>query len=466
MRVLLLHSNMFSFGQLPKAMEGQRGLNPPISLAYIASTTRQHGHDVRILDIDAEKISGPKLEKYIKNYKPDIVGFSVIINNLIETLYYAKMVKQIDPNITVVFGGVLMDLFPEDTMRYKYVDAGIIGEGEYSFPELLERLEKNRSPEDIAGVIFKKDGRLVKTQPRKPIEDLDSLPFPARDLLKNEKYVSLIAKRTPVTLFFTSRGCQFRCTYCSKPSFWYRWRFASPKYVVDEIEECLGLGINDIMIYDDTFTSNRKRAIEICREIKQRRLDLAWNIRTRVDLVDKPLLDILYKSGCYRISYGVESGDREMLKRYNRGISIEKMKRGFDLTHDAGIETLAYYMVGGPGETFQSIRNTFSLMHHLDADYVHITHVVPYPKTVIFDMALERKVADPDIWSHLSTLHYNTFPMFTDGELSREEIFKQVQAGYRGYYFRPKYIWKRFLKINSLPALWRHALAALSLILK
>jgi radical SAM superfamily enzyme YgiQ (UPF0313 family) len=123
-------------------------------------------------------------------------------------------------------------------------------------------------------------------------------------------------------------------------------------------------------------------------------------------------------------------------------------------------------MVGGPGETYQSIKRTFSLMHHLDSDYVHITHVVPYAHTKLFDMALERKVADPDVWRHLSTLHYDTFPMFTDGELSRQEIFKQVQAGYRGYYFRLNYIWRRFLKINSLPSLWRHAQAALSLILK
>jgi anaerobic magnesium-protoporphyrin IX monomethyl ester cyclase len=276
----------------------------------------------------------------------------------------------------------------------------------------------------------------------------------------------LIAKRTPITLFFTARGCPFKCSFCSKPSFWDRWRFSSPQRVVDEMEECLGLGINDIMIYDDIFTSNRKRVFDICHEIRTRRLDVAWNIRTRVDMVDKELLSVMQRSGCYRISYGVESGDPCMLARYNKGISISTIKQTFDMTRDAGIEILAYYMVGGPGETYQSIRNTFSAMHHLNADYVHITHVVPYPKTKLFDMAVERKVADPGIWKYLKTLHYDTFPMFTDGELSRQDIFKQVKQGYREYYFRPRYIWHRLMQLNNFQSIWRHIQAAFSLLRK
>jgi radical SAM superfamily enzyme YgiQ (UPF0313 family) len=466
MKVLLVYSSTFSFSQLPRAVEGQRGLNPPISLAYIAAATRVHGFDVRILDMDAERITIPKLERYIKDYKPNVVGFSVNISNLLENLYYAKRIKEIDPAIIVVFGGILMDLSPEDTIRFPYVDAGVIGEGELTFPAMLEALEKNKPLDGVAGIIYKAGKKVIKTQPRAPIDDLDTIPFPARDLLHNEKYVSLVAKRTPITIFFSSRGCPFQCTFCSKPSFWNHWRFASPRYVVDEMENCLSLGINDFMVYDDVFTANRKRVIEICHEIKRRRLDVAWNIRTRVDLVDKPLLEILHKSGCYRVCYGVESGDPQMLKTYNKGTSISKIERAFTMTREAGIEILSYYMVGGPGETYRSIQRTFSLMHRLNSDYVHITHVVPYSHTKLFDMALERKVADPDIWRHLSALHYDTFPMFTDGELSREEIFKQVQAGYHGYYFRPSYIWRRLLTINTLSSLWRHTQAALSLILK
>ncbi len=466
MKVLLIYSSTFSFSQLPRGVEGQRGLNPPISLAYIAAATRVHGFDVRILDMDAERITMPKLEQYIKDYKPNVVGFSVNISNLIENLYYAKKIKEIDPAITIVFGGILMDISPEDTIRFPYVDVGVVGEGEITFPAMLEALEKNKSFDSVAGLIYKAGNKLIKTQPRAPIENLDTIPFPARDLLHNEKYVSLVAKKTPITIFFSSRGCPFQCTFCSKPSFWHRWRFASPRYVVDEMENCLSLGINDIMVYDDVFTSNRKRVIEICHEIKRRRLDFAWNIRTRVDLVDKVLLEILQKSGCYRISYGVESGDAMMLKTYNKGTSISKIKKAFDMTREAGIEILSYYMVGGPGETFESIRNTFSVMHQLDSDYVHITHVVPYPKTKLFDMALERHVADPDVWRHLSTLHYETFPMFTDGVLSREEIFRQVKRGYREFYLRPQYVLKRLLKVNNAHSLWRYVLAALSVVLQ
>lgn len=466
MKVLLLYSNTFSFSQLPRAIEGQRGLNPPISLAYIAAATRDHGFDVRILDMDADRITVPRLERYIKDYKPNVVGFSVNISNLIDNLYHAKKIKEIDPTIRIVFGGILMDLSPAETMRFPHVDAGVIGEGEITFPAMLEALENNRPLESVDGIIYKEGNRLVKTRPRHPIENLDTIPFPARDLLHNEKYVSLVAKRTPITIFFSSRGCPFHCSFCSKPSYWNTWRFSSPRYVVDEMENCLSLGIKDIMMYDDVFTSNRKRVLDICREIKRRRLDVAWNIRTRVDLVDKPLLEVLHKSGCYRVCYGVESGDPGMLKIYNKGTSIETIKRAFTITRETGMEILSYYMVGGPGETYKSIRRTFSLMHQLDSDYVHITHVVPYEKTKLFDMALERNVADPDIWHNLSTLHYGSFPMFTDGELSREEIFRMVKAGYQGYYLRPGYIWRRLLKINTISSLWRHAQAALSIVKK
>jgi len=464
MKVLLVYTSTFSFSQLPRAVEGQRGLNPPISLAYVAAAARVHGFDVRILDMDAERITFPRLERFIKDYRPNVVGFSVNISNLIEILYLAKKIKEIDPGIVIVFGGILMDITPEDIIRFPHVDVGVVGEGELTFPAMLEAIDRNKPLESVAGLIYKDGKKLIKTQPRAPIENLDTIPFPARDLLHNEKYVSLVAKRTPVTLFFSSRGCPFKCTFCSKPSFWNHWRYASPRYVVDEMENCLSLGINDIMVYDDVFTSNRKRAIEICLEIKRRRLDVAWNIRTRADMVDKTLLDILHKAGCYRISYGVESGDPRMLKTYNKGTSISKIKRAFAMTRESGIEILSYYMVGGPGETFESIRNTFNVMHQLNSDYVHITHVVPYPKTKLFEMALERHVADPDVWRHLSTLHYETFPMFTDGALTREEIFRQVKRGYREYYLRPRYILRRLAKINNVQSLWRHAMAALSIV--
>ncbi|MHA1679900.1 MAG: B12-binding domain-containing radical SAM protein [Promethearchaeota archaeon] len=462
MRVLLIHTNTYSFGQLPQAMERQRGLNPPISLAYIAAVVPPP-HIVKILDMDAEGVKFSGLTSELEKFQPDVVGFSVIINNVIPVLTLSKIIKRHDSTIKIVFGGILMDLYPERTMAYPEVDIGVIGEGEQTFPELLDHLEASKPLDPIAGIIYKKGRKLIRTGPRPPLKKIDQIPFPARELLKNNKYKSLISRRSPVTIQFTSRGCPFHCTFCSKPSYWNAWRFHSPVYVVDEMEHLLSLGIKETMIYDDVFTSNRKRVIEICKEILRRELDISWNIRTRVDLVDERTLKWLHHAGCYRISFGVESGDPKMLLNYKKEINLKKVKNAFDLTRAAGMERLAYFMIGGPGETKRSIEHSIQVMRLIDPDYIHVTHVVPYPKTELFRMAVEQYHTDPEIWNHISTLDHDSFPMFDKDALSREEIFKSVKEMYRIFYYRPSFMLHQITSIQHANQLWAYFKAAIAL---
>jgi radical SAM superfamily enzyme YgiQ (UPF0313 family) len=465
MRVLLIHTNQFEFGQLPFEVERQRGLNPPISLAYIASAIRAAGHTVRILDMDAEKIHLFRLEKIIREFSPQIVGFSVMLNNFLITLKLSQFVKKIDPSIKIVYGGVQINLFPEESLKYSMVDIGVLGEGEFVFPQLLNAIESNQDLGNIPGIIYKGNNpkQIIKNNEVPPIKNLDSIQYPARDLLPIKKYTSLISQKNPVTILFTARGCPFQCTFCSKPSFWHNTRFHSPAYVANEFQSCVDLGIKEIMVYDDIFTANAKRVRNICYEIRARSIDVIWDVRTRVDLINRDILKWLKAAGCHRICFGVESGDPMMLKNYNKGITISQVKKAFDLTKSFDMEVLAYFMIGGPGETKKSIQRTYQVMKYLEPDYIHLTHVIPYPKTKLFDMALSRNATFPEVWLDLKNHSYERFPMFSDGELTRDEIFHYVSQGYRTFYYRPKYIWNKIKRIRSIHQLIQLIKGAISI---
>ena len=189
----------------------------------------------------------------------------------------------------------------------------------------------------VRGLVFKDGGEVINTGAPPLVDDLDSLPFPARDLTPYMKYYSLIAKTQPVTTMITSRGCPYRCLFCDRPHLGKRFRPRTAMNVVDEMEQCVGMGIREFLIYDDTFTVNRKRVLDICSEIKRRGLGIGWDVRARVDTITPDMLAAMKDAGCDRIHYGVESGSPEIIETLRKGITIEQVRRVFRQTKDAGI---------------------------------------------------------------------------------------------------------------------------------
>ncbi len=464
MKIFLIHTNNFSFGPLDKRVDLSRGLNPPISLAYIAASVRAANHEVKIIDMDAEKIGIKDLKNIIRKENPDLVGFSVMLNNFLVYNLLARYVKTINPLIIVVFGGIMVNLFPEEVIRKPWVDFGVIGEGESTFPLLINALETRKSVEDIPGLIYMQNGDIKKNGLAKPIQNMDSIPFPARDLLNNKSYSSVISRYSPITILFTGRGCQYHCTFCSKPDFWDHWRFFSPEYVIKELQQCSDLGIKEILIYDDVFTAYPKRVKTILTEIIKRKMDLKFDIRTRVDMINPSLLSLLKKAGCLRINYGVESGDPDILRIYRKEYSIDQVKTAFKLTKEYGMETLAYFMIGGPKESEASITRTFNLMKELDPDFLHLTYVVPYPKTQLFSMAVQMNLADEQFWLHEQNLKKEYPLMFTSPLLSQEKILGYVKKGYRQFYYRPKFIINQIARLRTFTQLKNYIKSALSII--
>ena len=322
MKILLINppSENTIEAEVPSVVSEERGHNPFLGLMYIASVLLKEADcKVEILDCQVEELNYENVRKEIVRRKPDLVGMTAMSFTLVDNLKVAQIAKETDNNIKVILGGPHPHIFPEETINLPNIDFLVLGEGEETVVELMKHIGNIKKLKETKGIVFKDHGRVINTGLRPLIMDLDKVPFPARALTHYKKYSSLLAKRTPITTMETSRGCPYKCIFCDRPHLGKVFRARSPKNVVDEIEECVNMGIKEILIYDDTFTINRQRVIDICKMIIEQKLDIGWDIRARVNTVDRELLHLMRKAGCQRIHYGVEAGNSSILEVLKKG---------------------------------------------------------------------------------------------------------------------------------------------------
>ncbi len=337
-----------------------------------------------------------------------------------------------------------------------------MGEGEETFKELLDRIGDKSQLRKVPGLVFKNGGKNINTGLRLPIKNLDEIPFPTRHLVPYLRYTSLLGKKSVVTSIFTSRGCPFNCSFCDRRHLGKVFRARSAKNVVDELEECTKMGIYEFLFYDDTFTVNKTRVIDICNEIIKRNLDIAWDIRTRVDIVDGEIIRHLKKAGCQGIHYGVEAGTEKILKVLNKGITINRVKEAFDLTKKYKIPILAYFMIGNPTETIDDIYTTFKFMKSLNPDYVHITILTPFPGTKIYRDAINARVIKKDYWKEFAENPTTDFVLpYWDEIFTRDELNVLLIKGYKIFYMRPSYIYKSMKSLRSFGEFKKKTIAGL-----
>jgi len=243
-------------------------------------------------------------------------------------------------------------------------------------------------------------------------------------------------------------------------------RFRSAQNVLAEIEECVNkYDLREFNFFDDTFTANRQRVLDICAKIKEKGLTIAWDIRTRVNTVDEELLRAIKAAGCQRIHYGVEAGTQKILNVLRKGITVEQVEKAFALTKKIGIQTAGYFMIGSPTETREDILATIKLIRKIDPEYVHISITTPFPATDLYRLALEQKVIASDCWKEFAQNPQSNFlPPLWEKELSRQELSALLKKAYRSFYLRPGYILKRLRQIKSPAELFQKAKAALRMI--
>jgi len=470
MKILLINPPRWNelVGKNPSIIEKHRGFNPPLGLLYLAASIRKNtGFDVEVLDTQPVKWTYPQLENHLKGREFNVVGITAMTFTLIDAYKTTRLIKKTMPRAKVILGGTHIHLFPSETMNLEGVDYGFMGEAEFSFVEFLKNLNSLPHTDEIPGLIYKDvDGKIIKND-FVPLDQLDDISFPERNLLNIKNYNSLLSRGTLSTTIVSSRGCPFRCAFCDRPlsPITSRFRYRSAKNVVDEIYECMELGIKDFLFYDDTFTVNKKRVLEICEEILSRNIEIRWDIRTRIDTVDEEMLELLKRAGCIAVHYGVEAGNDKILKVIKKGFTVEKVKEIFRLTKKVGIETLAYFMIGLPSERAEDIQDSFDFAKELKPDYVHFTIFSPYPGTELYYLGLEKGIIKKDIWREFSRNPEEGFkiPVWEEN-FTRDELYEMIVKFYKSFYLRPSYILRRSFKVKSKDEFIKKARAGLSVL--
>ncbi|MDP6506657.1 MAG: radical SAM protein, partial [Planctomycetota bacterium] len=351
LKVLLLYPprDYFISSGLPHLVEEDIGFYKPLGLLYLAACVKQKtGHEVQVIDCQLEGLHAADIEKIVEREKPDVIGMTALTLVLYDVYLAALAVKRGHPESWVVVGGPHASIYPEETALLPGVDIAVPGEGEMVFVDLLECIAKGRDLQAVQGLCFEKNGYICNTGEREVVSDLDDVPFPDRRSVPYQKYFSLVDSDELSTTMVTSRGCPSQCIFCDIPHKTFRDR--SAENIADEFEDILELGIREVYFYDDTFNLTRPRVINMCRELSRRDLPVRFAFRGRVKPLDEEMLDLLKEAGCERIQYGVEAGNDRILNILKKGVTVKEIQRAFDLTHKRGIKTVAYFMVGSPGE--------------------------------------------------------------------------------------------------------------------
>lgn len=316
---------------------------PPLQLACLAAGTRKEGFETIIVDSIANNWHMEATAKAIVDERPDYVGITSTTVSIHRAGKLAGLIKEQAPDIKVLIGGVHLSAMPVETMQtFPAFDIGVIGEGDITIVELLNALKNNTPLDDVNGIIFQNDGEFKKSAPRPLIRDLDSLPFPAWDLLpdlpKFYRPALQSVRRLPSTTVMTTRGCFGKCTFCSRTVFGNKIRAHSTDYVIDMIKHlCSKYGMRDFQIEDDSFLSFPSRVIDICRRIRDEKLNISWNCLARVDRIKPEILAEVKKAGCWQIQFGIESGSQNILDFIEKGITLEQIENAVRLKKEAGI---------------------------------------------------------------------------------------------------------------------------------
>jgi len=443
--------------RLPESIYKVQGIFPPLGLSYIASVLKKNNIDVEILDIPALNLTKAELNNLIAEKKPFLVGISCMSTTLHSAYEVAKLAKE--NKAFVIIGGPHLAAYPKETLLHDFIDFGSIGEAEFIILELIHALKKKKSHKSIKGLAYKEKGN-IKINSYRIVHNLDSLPFPARNLLPMDKYDCVITQK-PFTTMMTSRGCPFQCGFCFKQPSDKRYRLRNVNNVIAEMQHCIEkYKVKEIMFYDDSFTFNKNFVIQLCNEIIKKKIKINWEAPTRVNNIDDNLLKLMKKAGCIRLRYGVESGNQRVLNLMKKGITLEQVKRAFRITKQNKIETFAYFMIGYATETEKTMNNTIDLAKKLNPDWVMFTATTPLPNTELFDMAVKQNLVSKNYWRDY-TLDKKTkrIPYFV------KDADKWVQKAYRKFYLRPGFILNKIFSIRDIGTIKKYINGAKGIVL-
>lgn len=457
-------SFMFKSKRLGKGYGAVPGATAPLGILYVAAVLRESGHDVTFVDGIFHR-EDEWIEK-IKEINPDFIGVNAVSVFWEKTKGLAKKLKEEIPGAKIGIGGTHVTGIGPSALIEKgseSIDFLFLGESEYTARDFLKSLESDKidklrtvkpiwRPFDVwrqSTICWRDNGKIKMLKKQKPPQNLDELPFPARDLSPMANYCPSIGfyKRKPHATIWASRGCMFNCSFCTSKRI-YRER--SIELVMEEVKRLVeGYNIKDIFFYDNNIAYNKSRLEKFCEMLIEEKLDLVWSAQTRVTDVDEDILKLMKSAGCWRLCYGIETPSPNYLKNIRKGIDASSTLKAVNMTKKAGIEIFGAFIIGMPGETISDIRRTIDFACKLPLDYAKFNIFTPFPDSRDFT-SLKKKGKKV---SEKFTQHHVTFEF---DKLTKEEVEKVFRDAYLKFYSRPRYLLKRLLTIRSVSDLERN----------
>jgi len=433
------------------------GMFPPLGMTYVAAILREQGISIQILDPLPQGYSFERALAYARNF--DVIIVTLAASNAQGSYRFFSHLK----GKVRIFMGTHATALADYILEKGYCDIIVRGEPEYTTVETVQNLAQL---EDVVGISYRKEGRIVRNADRPVIENLDDLPFPARDLVDNTNYRIVSFPGKPVAMVLTSRGCPFDCTFCATHLFYHRKRnVRSIENVVAEVEEIVSAyGINHIFFIDDTFTIGEKRVVSLCKLLQERNLKIEWICLGRVDTVTEPMLAEMKKAGCKEIIYGIESASPAVLAATKKNITLEQMERAVRVTKNLGMRVSLFFMFGNPADTLESIRETSRLARKLNPNFASFNIATPDPGTPLFETVKDQ--FDIETFETFDRLNTN----FSMCEVPAPQLRRELVKAYLLYYGRPTY-WFNLLRYlisdprnapNMIRLFYRQAMSVLT----
>lgn len=437
-------------GDSPEWLEQLGSKLPFIGLCSLAAYIREKGYDVHLLDAYNLAMSVEAAVSEVLKHSPTHVGITAMTFTIPLAAEFAGKLKEEAPHVITIIGGNHVTAVPEETMKlYPQFDIGVLGEGEETLAEILSLPPELCCLQDVKGIIWweetKRKKELTRNEPRPLMKNLDGLPFPAWDMLpgfpKFYKPTPTNFKKLPVSSLVTSRGCPYQCTFCDRSVFGNTCRWFSAEYIMRMLEDLRKrFRVREVCFYDDTFTANRKRLVQLCEAMIESKIKMKWSCLGRVDFVDPELLKLMKKAGCWLISYGIESASQEILDLYRKKTTTQQVIEAVTATKKAGIKARGFFIIGGPLETDESIGELKEMLDQVPLDDIHLSFFTPIPGSKLYEDA-ERYGAYDNDWSkvHVYSLNYTPYG------LTPEKLEEYRSLLYKRFYFKPSRLFRYFL---------------------
>jgi anaerobic magnesium-protoporphyrin IX monomethyl ester cyclase len=438
--------------------EGRKSIAafPPLSILYLAAVLEERDIEVTVLDQPALGINVEETVRWVKKENPDVLGFSTLTSSGQTAALISTKVKKENPQVITVFGNHHATFNAGRILRkYPSVDIVVRGEGEKTVMELAECLENGGDLQEIRGINFRKEGKIVTNPDQLLIKDLDSLPFPDRKLI-NAEYHCVIAGANiapkKFTSIVTSRGCVYNCRFCSCTEIAKnRWRPRSAQNTLEELQFLSGEGYKQLIFVDDAFTMNPKRVIEICRGIRREKLDFEWICEGRVDICTYDMVHEMVLAGCKVLYLGIENANQRILDYYNKKITPNQSENAVRTAKKAGVDVVAgSFILGAPDETREEIWNTVIFAQRVPIDIPQFNILGAHPGNDIWNEFVAKGFIDPEKWWEKGVAVSEVYPY---AQVSRDEIMQIMHDAFFQYVYRPSFLAKQIVK--TLKSLYR-----------